>query len=183
MTNCEKIAPLISEYVSGTLNSKEILEVQSHIGRCAECAKLAEDLQRLSEALRSIPSRQPSLRFDESLTKKLAQLPKPNRKPRFSFGGLGSVFALAPRGFVRQSLALATAAAVVIGGLVFELNTHSNISSSSDPGLLASCVQQHRIDAAAQPLSDLSAQALTARPDAQDPKSDALSDINDTENL
>ena len=180
MTNCEKIAPLISEYVSGTLDAKNLSVVQSHIGQCAECAKLASDFQSLTEALGNVPSKQPSLNFDGNLAKRLAELPKPSAKPHLSFSNLRSVLSVSPRRVIRQTLAFT--AVVALGGLFLALNMRSATVDNSDI-LLAHCVQQHRIDAAAQPLSDLSAQALSARPDTQDPKTDALSDINDSENL
>ena len=183
MTNCDKIAPMISEYVSGSLSSRDVLTVQSHIGRCEECARLATEFQSLTVALRGINAEQPSSKFDKNLAVKLAKLPKPGQRSRFSPAALGDLFALAPRRILRQSLAFGAAAAVVAGGAFCLIGVHPIERDSSPDTILATCVQQHRFDAAAQPLSDLSAQALNERPDGQDSKNDALSDTSDTENL
>jgi len=101
MENCDKIAPMISEYVSGTLSSRDILTVQSHIGRCEECARLASEFQSLTQALRGINTEQPSSKFDENLAAKLAKLPKPGQRSRYSPAALRDLLTLAPRRVLR----------------------------------------------------------------------------------
>jgi hypothetical protein len=143
---------------------------------------MAEEFQSLTRALHGINSEQPSLNFDDNLAAKLAKLPKPGRRFRFLPASIRDMFVLAPRRVLRQSLAFSAAAAIAAGGAFFLIGGHQNVGDTPDT-LLTTCLQQHRVDAAAQPLSDLSAQALNERPDAQDLKTDALSDTNDTANL
>lgn len=184
MKNCQAIAPLISEYINGTLDSKDVWMVQSHIARCEPCALMAAEFQTLTQLLKKVPERTPTSSFDEKLASRIASLPQPSPRPRFSLSIFWQDMGRSRTTVLRSAIALASACAAVLGiFLVTSRGPNTTAFENAETPLLTHCIEQHRIDSAAQPLSDLSVQDVSARQDAQNQPSDALSYGDDQDNL
>jgi hypothetical protein len=180
MNECEKIAPYISEYIDGSLSPQEMWKVKSHISKCLPCAKKAGDFDTVRRLLREMPKLETSAQFDDKLFQKLAELPQTDKKPGLSFRGVWSDLWFAHRGGLQRGLAFAVGC-LAVGGLTIFANLNTRHSGEkADTALLNLCVEQHRIDSAAQPLSDPSAQNLAAGQDAQNEQADALTNAQES---
>ncbi len=71
MTGCRRFAQLISERLSGKCTPEESRLLQEHLDTCASCARLARELQRTRELLRSLPQERTSPAFDARLHARL----------------------------------------------------------------------------------------------------------------
>lgn len=165
---CPKWAEQIAGLADGTLTGKEAARVTAHVQACPACAQAVKETAALRQALRALPPRQTSARFEANLAARLAetdaQRERASRQTR-----RGSAWQAKSR-FARPALALA-AMATLAGAAFFGHVTPQTLSSlppvaAPDAGLVSHCVEQHRTEAAAQPLSDLSAQNLAAQVDA-----------------
>lgn len=54
MSHCDHLQPLLSEYVDRTLTGQALEDVRAHLSICASCRHLADDLDRVSSAARSL---------------------------------------------------------------------------------------------------------------------------------
>ncbi|MFC1692327.1 zf-HC2 domain-containing protein [Candidatus Latescibacterota bacterium] len=57
--NCEKINKLIPDYISGNLDSKTRLQIDSHITECASCKQSIKEVELVWSKLAQIPQEEP----------------------------------------------------------------------------------------------------------------------------
>lgn len=169
---CPEWAAHISEAASGTGESARRAQVTAHLQTCAGCARFAEDLSVLRGALGALPARPTSASFEARLAARLAAANAEREEKSWSARWAG-LWQVAPRG-LRPALALG-AMSVALAGTAFFAHlpattlTTPPVSLTVDGSLVSHCVEQHRTEAAAQPLSDLSAQNLAAQEDGSAP--------------
>jgi hypothetical protein len=165
---CSEWTALIAERANGTLAGKSLARVAAHLDTCAGCAQMAEDMAALRRALGALPARQTSPHFEARLAARLADRDAQRKRASWRTRW-AEAWQAGPRA-VRPALALGAMALVAGGAAFFEHVTPTAIVTppsalAADPALLSHCVEQHRTEAAAQPLSDLSAQNLAAQVD------------------
>lgn len=168
--NCENIKPLVSEYVDGTLAPERQRLVRAHLEQCAACARLAEDFRALGRLLHGLPAAQMTAGFESDLAARLAHARRPSPLTSWLRRIAGTLRPVPAR---RPALALG-AALLVTAGVVMHPQPLGPITPgpitpatvSFDQPLVTHCVEQHRSDAAAQPLSDIAAQNLATQLDA-----------------
>lgn len=110
MLDCKKIQAGLSEYIDGTLGEAETWATQQHLGSCAVCAQIAQELTQTTRLLAFLPRVEPSESFEAALAARLAQQ---SLKPRAAT--LGERFVAwwgQPR--VRPALASGLALAAVV---------------------------------------------------------------------
>jgi len=73
MLDCKKIQAGLSEYIDGTLGEAERWATQQHLGSCAVCAQIAQELTQTTRLLAFLPRAEPSESFEAALTARLAQ--------------------------------------------------------------------------------------------------------------
>ncbi len=164
---CPQWAEQIASLADGTLEGKEAARATAHVQACPACAQTVKETAALRQALRALPPRQTSARFEANLAARLAETDA-QRKHASWQTRWGIAWQAKPR-FARPALALAAMTALA-GAAFFGHVTPQTLSTlppvaAPDAGLVSHCVEQHRTEAAAQPLSDLSAQNLAAQVD------------------
>ncbi len=166
---CPEWAERIAEHAEGTLTGKRGEPVTAHLETCAGCAQAAQELAVLSRTLRALPAYQTSPAFEARLAARLADMDRQRDQGSWQ-SRWAALWQGGPR-LVRPALALG-ALSLVTGSAVF-LTHLTPITVSTPPSALAAdhalvshCVEQHRTEAAAQPLSDISAQNLAAHVDS-----------------
>jgi len=166
---CNKIRPLISEYIDEALDPRRSAEVDRHLTSCAECRQIADDFRANKSVLASMPLRQTSSNFDAALAQRIAAVNQQRAKQSW----LARIAeALRPSRTNVWRPAFATMAAVtVVASTMFALRIQPSTpsvhptTSAAEQALIQQCVVQHRSYAEAQPLNDFSAQALAQQVD------------------
>jgi len=80
MMDCQKVQPLLSEYVDGTLDGDTAWNVKLHLGSCAVCSRIAEDFTATTRLLGTLERHEPSANFEAMLASRLADIAlKPRR--------------------------------------------------------------------------------------------------------
>jgi hypothetical protein len=59
MTTCDSVQPRLSEFIDRQLDHDQASEVRAHLASCAQCRTLADDLDRVRSAARSLGPVQP----------------------------------------------------------------------------------------------------------------------------
>ena len=158
---CEKWGSLLSQYVDETLDARRIEDVQRHVRDCAACASALAAFQATRDALRSIDPIRLSSDFDRRLAERIASIDMQRnaaRRPALWFPAALRI---------GYGLALAAATLVVVSVVNTPHPRKPRIATASDAALVTQCLAQHRSYAATQPLTDWSAQNLSARTDSQ----------------
>lgn len=62
LPRCEEVSALVSSRIDGELDAASGAGLAVHLGFCARCARLAEELVATVEALHRLPPRAPRLR-------------------------------------------------------------------------------------------------------------------------
>ncbi len=171
--NCQTVKPLLSEFADETLGASTAWQVQTHLSRCAECARISRDLDAAKRMLQTLPAAAPSAGFDAALMQRLALTRRPSAPAQTWRTQLAAVFAprvATPRRRLGPALALGAAVAAGGAALFFPVQPAAPVPvavvRSADPAFVAACVAQHHRDAAAEPLADLSAQTLSGSLDS-----------------
>ena len=165
---CPAWAERIAERADGTLPGGRLASVTAHLEACTGCAQAAEEMAVLRRAVSALPVRPTSPHFEARLAARLAAVEA--QRERASWRTMwAEAWQGGPRA-VRPALALGAMTLVAVGAAFFEHVTPTLVSAppvslAADHALVSHCVEQHRTEAAAQPLSDLSAQNLAAQVD------------------
>jgi len=166
---CNKIRPLISEYIDGALDPRRSADVDSHLESCSECRQIAADFRANKSVMASMPLRQTSSNFDTALAQRIAAIAQQKAK-RSWLARIGEALLPSRTNVWRPAFATVTAVTVVASVMFAmripptEVRTHT-MTSASEQALIQQCVVQHRSYAEAQPLNDFSAQALAQQVD------------------
>lgn len=165
---CREWAEPIAEWAGGSGTDKQTGQVAAHLQTCARCARAAEEQSALHLALSALPARPTSPAFEARLAARLAD--SGTQKQRASWRTHWSDWWQAAPRLARPALALGAMTLVAAGAVFFEHVTPPAtppvpLTMAADAGLVSHCVEQHRTEDAAQPLSDLSAQNLAAQVD------------------
>lgn len=166
-TYCDKIRPLISEYIDDTLDARRKAEVVEHLPSCADCRRMAEDFRTNKSVMASLPLRQTSSGFDAALAARLAAVNE-QRVRRSWLAGLADAFRPSRTNVWRPAFASIAAASIVAATVVMTIpqQTHPVLPIvPASPSLIQQCVTQHRNYVESQPLTDLSAQTLAGQLD------------------
>jgi anti-sigma factor RsiW len=83
---CAKIKRLLEPYFEGALPSRQGRMVAGHLWQCPQCAAEVEQIQRLAQALESLPRMEPSVALLRSISTGLATVPTPAERRRLSQG-------------------------------------------------------------------------------------------------
>ncbi len=162
--NCRNIQLLLPDFADDRLDAAAAWQVQTHLSACAECGRLHKGQAAVTALLQALPAQGPSAGFDAALAQRLALTRRPAAPPPPSWRTrLTPTFTLRR---ARPALALGAAAAAGIAAFVLPLHpvkptANTSVTRTADPAFVADCLAQHRRDAAAEPLADLSAQTLT----------------------
>lgn len=70
--DCKKIQAVLSEYLDGTLPESAAWEAQQHLGSCAVCAQVAQELTQTTRLLAFLPRHEPTESFEAALAARLA---------------------------------------------------------------------------------------------------------------
>lgn len=108
MMDCQKVQPLLSEYVDGTLDGDAAWSVKMHVASCAVCGRIADDFTATTRLLGTLERREPSANFEDMLAGRLADIALRPATPWQRFRAWWSDSGAAP---VRRP-ALASAAAL-----------------------------------------------------------------------
>ena len=177
MTSCNKIRPLISEYVDDTLDARRLAFVDSHLASCPDCRRMADDFRANKSVMSSMPLRQTSSAFDSALAQRIAAI-NDQRAKRSWLDRLADALRPSRTNVWRPAFATMSALAVVGMSVVFLTPTpivpRQTAPSVTDTALIQQCVVQHRSYAEAQPLGDFSAQTLAQQYDGDGDADDAL---------
>lgn len=170
LENCEKIRPLISEYIDGQLSDTKADLVRRHLELCHDCSELANSFESNKSALKALPARHTSREFDARLALQIAELRKQHKVTWWE-----RLLVLAPPNRVLRPVLAVTVSAIIVGSYVTNHNTSvvtptntkiGAVSKTTDSALIAHCVEQHQNYVETQPLSDWSAQNLDGQADA-----------------
>lgn len=163
---CEKIKPLLSEYVDETLDAWRSAEIAKHLPTCASCRQLVEDFRANVNLLGSLPLKQTSTAFDSALARRLAAIQE-ERARRSWLAGIADAFRPSRTNVWRPAFAT-VAAVVIVGGGIYSTFPRTQIITpppTANSALIDQCVAEHRNYAESQPLSDFSAQTLADQED------------------
>lgn len=81
MLDCKKIQPALSEFIDGALPEERAFEIRRHLGSCAVCSRVADELTSTVRLVATLPSVKPSASFDDKLAARLANIvltPRPS---------------------------------------------------------------------------------------------------------
>ena len=171
--NCNRVHPLLTEFADDTLDAGTAWQVQTHLSGCDSCRMLHRELASVTKLLHTLPAAAPSAGFDAALAQRLALTRRP-AAPASMFRTQGMFRRLRPAFALSLALAAGTFAAFSPGHPPKSPAVPS--AHAADPAFVADCVAQHRRDAAAEPLADLSAQTLAGNLDnapADNPPADS----------
>lgn len=179
--NCEKIKTLLCDFQDERLDAGTAWQIQNHLAECSACAEVSRNMQEVSGLLRALPTQKTSALFDAKMAERLALVRRPEPRPSWQ-ARLRRWFAPSPSR-LRPMLGLGAAAAGIAGVAFFaqpRVIVPPPLAPTvvSDGSLVSHCLQQHRSDVAAQPLSDWAAQDLAGHLDNADnaaPEAAALS--------
>ncbi len=169
--NCEKTKTLLCDFQDERLDAGTAWQIQNHLAECSACAEVSRNMHEVSGLLRALPTQKTSTLFDAKLAERIALVRRPERRPSWS-ARLRRWFAPSPSR-LRPMLGLGAAAAG-IAGVAFFAQPRVIVpqplapTAASDGSLVSHCLQQHRSDVAAQPLSDWAAQDLAGHLDSAD---------------
>lgn len=125
--SCNRIQPLLSEFIDNKLSARATWEVDLHLAECHECTRLLNETRRTVDVLASSPRLEVSADFMERLQERIGDVEPAT--PRF--GWLESVrSAFRPRLLPAWGAGLATCALAVI--LIGPWN-HDEINTSASP--------------------------------------------------
>jgi len=156
---CAKWGPLLSQYVDETLDASRSENVRRHVQECSACASALTAFQTTRDTLRSAEPKRLSSDFDRLLAERIASI-ESQRAARRS-----RLIWLSPPLRVGYGLAAMAATLAVVTLLNAPHPPKRIIASAKDSALVTQCLAQHRSYAATQPLTDWSAQNLSARTD------------------
>lgn len=93
--NCRIIQRRLASYIDGELSNEETLKVREHLKSCKLCTSEFESQKRIKELVASLPQREPSREFEQSLFAQLSAFGVMNRGGEIPFRlGLAIVSAL-----------------------------------------------------------------------------------------
>ena len=165
---CNKIRPLISEYIDGALDPRRSVEIDRHLASCAECRQMADDFRANKNVMASIPLRQTSSGFDSALALRLAAINQ-QRAKRSWFAGIAEALRPSRTNVWRPAFATMSAVAVVGFSVMLSMPHPTGdvptTSTATEQAFIQQCVTQHRSYAEAQPLNDFPAQVLAGQED------------------
>ena len=152
MLDCKKIQPALSEFLDGTLPESQAFEIRRHLGSCAVCEKVVEELASTVRLVATLPSVAPSENFDDKLAARLANLVLTPRPETLS-EKLGAWWGR-PR--VRPAVASGFALVALAPVCFFLLRPTPKPAPLADSGdaVLAQIAREHTDYAASGPLSD-----------------------------
>lgn len=179
---CSEWAKQIAEYADGTVAGNSLARVAAHLEMCAGCAQAYKELAALRRGLSALPARQTSPHFEARLAARLADLDTQRERASWRTKW-ADLWQAGPR-LARPALALGAMTLALAGAAFFGHVTPVPISTppsvlAADHALVSHCVEEHRTEAAAQPLSDLSAQNLAAQVDGAAPADAAVIAANE----
>lgn len=94
--DCQEIINRGSDYLDGQLPPSERRDIETHLGNCADCRLLYEDLRQIVQTAPTLPAHAPSDRLWAALQERLREETPPAGVMRpvaerrwFAFGGLG----------------------------------------------------------------------------------------------
>jgi len=166
---CNKIRPLISEYIDDALDPRRSVEIDRHLASCPDCRQIADDFRANKSVMASMPLRQTSSGFDAALAQRLAAINQQKAK-RSWLAGIAEALRPSRSNVWRPAFATMTAVTIV-GSTIFALRVQTPpptvrpTTSAAELALIQQCVVQHRSYAEAQPLNDLPAQLLAQQVD------------------
>jgi anti-sigma factor RsiW len=78
--DCQKVQPLLSEYIDNVLSARDTWEVDKHLAVCNPCTRALNEMRRTVDLLASAPRFEVSTDFMEKLQGRISALePKPSR--------------------------------------------------------------------------------------------------------
>jgi anti-sigma factor RsiW len=175
MADCKKIQSQIGEYIDGALAPDAAWSVRLHLGSCAVCTRVADELRGTVSLLQTMPRQEISNAFEARLARRLADVALQPRRTTL-VDRLRDWWAVPP---VRPAtLAVAGALAATIPAALFFRAQSGEPGSSSATKIVArpplppptSASQQlvqhalveHSLDAGADPLGDQNAVILAS---------------------
>lgn len=165
INDCRKIQPLLSLYMDGMLEAGRAWDVKLHIASCRVCTRAAQDLTATVALLQALPRQDTSASFEDALARRLADQVLQQRRP--SPAERAREWWALPR--LRPALAAAGALAVLVPcTLVLNVGQHKvkpavsvSAATSADP-FVDQCLEEHALDATAEPLGDQTAVLLAS---------------------
>ncbi len=109
---CERFEELLSAYLEGDLAAPERTEIESHLGACRECAKLAGLMRQAMAAATDFPEVEPS----PALYAKLYDIPEAGRTRR---GAARTVFEWLTKPALQPVYAALTGLFIVLSFVLF----------------------------------------------------------------
>jgi anti-sigma factor RsiW len=162
--NCQKMHPLLSEYIDNALSARATWEVDKHLAACHHCTRMLNEMRRTVEAVASAPRFEVSGDFMEKLQARLANVePEPPR--RAWLNALEEVFR--PRLRPVWGAALGTCALAVVMMIssktpVVEHPVTSGPSVPAMPAMVTVAQTQNIALTANDPLGDAAAASMQA---------------------
>jgi anti-sigma factor RsiW len=168
--NCEEFSKHIGDYVNHKLDKDTAKQAELHLSSCAECATLANEMEKTSLLVCSLERASAPVGFEERLKARLASekafVPGFLTAVKNWLRTLLSAFPTVPvhgrRLAVVPALAGLLVCAVIIGSVLMFGQSRSN-TPDIDWAYLETCQTQHASFAAANPLADDSAVILKER--------------------
>ena len=163
---CNKMQPLLSEYVDNSLSARETWEVDRHVTQCYECARVLNELRRTVELVGSADRYEVSPEFVDRLETRISGI-EPNAPRGAWLGGLGRIFR--HRALPAWGLAVASCALAI---LVFIPHPEPGgsqppvVRPASESGHVAVAANQNVALAASDPFADIATANLTAHASA-----------------
>jgi anti-sigma factor RsiW len=167
---CERLRPMISEYVDESLDSRRSAEIERHIAGCSDCMELVQSFRANKSLLSDLPLRQTSAGFEAELARRIAALNAPASR-RSWMSSLGLVLRPARHPW-RPAFAAVAVAGIVGASVMVGVRPAKQSQPAVDNALIAHIVAQHQGYVATQPLSDWSAQTLAGQLDASPQRAD-----------
>lgn len=124
---------LLSLYVDGELEGKKRLEVEDHLGECAECRDLVEDLEEVVARMDDLPGREPPRNYWPEIAGAIGSESSAGAPESEQDTGDGSVVPLIRKEW-RFNLPRLAAAAALVAALAAGVTWSITRSASGDSG-------------------------------------------------
>lgn len=164
---CDKIEPMLSEFIDNALSARDTWEVDRHLAECHECQLTLNEMKRTIELLHDVPAFAVSDAFESKLHARLSNL-QPKQDHLLWMKGLSRMF--------RPRLLPAWGAASVVGVVLMMMvlfnqkpirTINGNTFSSTEANIVQQAKVQNMAFTAANPLEDISIANLSAHPSGQ----------------
>ena len=92
---CSSCKKLLDRYVEGTVSTRQIIAISSHIRSCASCAAILEELRTVDGLLATMKAPDPAINFTFAVMAEVRSMPAPRAQRANTFAFIGGYLVIA----------------------------------------------------------------------------------------